>query len=73
MTEKEFFSLKCGMVLSERFDNQKYYVIDCEDVFGSECMDKEHTVYKATEIDGNTQVRISKSNAQFWKIEGKIK
>lgn len=72
MTEKEFFSLKYGMVISERFDKERYYVIDGEDVFGNEYMDQECMVYRATEIDGHSVARISKSNAPFWKIEGKV-
>lgn len=69
---KRVFSLRYGMVISERFDKEKYYVIDCEDVFGNGHIDKEYMVYGATEIYGCTKVRISKSNAQFWKIEGEI-
>lgn len=73
MTEKEFFALRYGIVISERFDKERYYVIDGEDVFGNGYMNPEYMVYRATEIGGHAQVRISKSNAPFWKIEGKIK
>lgn len=72
MTKKEFCLLKCGTVISGRFQPQKYYVIDCEDVFGNGYMEKECKVFGATELEGKHQVRISRSNAQFWKIEGKI-
>ena len=73
MTEKEFYSLRCGTVISERSHPYKYYVIDLEDEFGNGYMDKECMVFRATEIGARHQVRISKSNAQFWKIEGNMK
>lgn len=73
MTESEFYSLKYGVVLSERFHPEEYYVIDCEDEFGNGYMGKEYIVFGATEIEGHHQVRISRSNAQFWKIEGNMK
>lgn len=73
MTEREFFSLKYGTVVSERFNKEKYYVIDCEDVFGNGHMDKERIVYGATELEGHAQARISKSNAHLWEIEGEMK
>lgn len=50
MTEKEFCSLKYGTVVSERFNPEKYYVINVEDVFG--ITDKDLKVYGATELDG---------------------
>lgn len=71
MTEKEFCSLKYGTVVSERFNPEKYYVINDEDVFG--ITDKDLKVYGATELDGKHQIRISKENAQFWNIEGAVK
>ncbi len=73
MTEKEFYLLKCGTVVSERFHPCKYYVIDCEDEFGNGYRDNKCMVFRATEMGAHHQIRISKSNAQFWKIEGKIK
>lgn len=70
MTQLEFFSLKCGVVISNRFNPEKYYVVDMEDVFGT--TNKENIVFKATEIDGYKQIRIDKNNMQFWKIVGSI-
>ena len=33
MSQLDFFSLKCGVVISNRFNPEKYYVIDMEDVW----------------------------------------
>lgn len=72
MTEEEFSKLKTGIVVSDRFDKDRYYVIDEEDVFGNVDCAPECIVFGATEMDGTQQIRIDKSNAQFWHIEGKL-
>ena len=73
MTEEEFIWLRCGIVISDRFDKNKYYVIDSESVFGCEPTNNEDVVYGAKELDGYSYIRIDKNNAQFWKIEGEIR
>ena len=65
MSQLDFFSLKCGVVISNRFNPEKYYVIDMEDVFGT--TNKENIVFNATEIDGYKQIRIFRDKGMLNK------
>lgn len=73
MTDEEFFRLKVGIVVSCRFDKETYYVVNQEDVFGNGNYVPDKMIFGARELDGARQIRISKNNAQYWSVQGRIK
>ncbi|MFR4978914.1 MAG: hypothetical protein ACLUDG_08305 [Butyricicoccus sp.] len=73
MTDEEFFRLKVGTVVSCRFDKDTYYVVNQEDVFGNGNDIPDKRIFGARELDGARQIRISKNNAKYWSVQGRIK
>lgn len=71
MTEKEFYLLKCGTVVSERFHPCEYYVIDCEDEFGNGYRDKECMVFRATEMEPIIKFGYQNQMHNFGKQRGR--
>ena len=72
MTENEFLQLQLGTVVSSRFAEEIYFVIDDTDQMGTEYRGKRYRVYGARQIDCDTNMaRIDINNCQFWKIKGK--
>lgn len=72
MTENEFLRLELGTVVSNRFDEEAFFVIYDTDQMGTAYRGKRYRVYGAKQIDGNMNfARIDIDNCQFWRIEGK--
>ena len=74
MTENEFLRLEIGTVISDRFKENIYFVIDDIDQMGTAYKGRKYIVYGAKQIDCETNyARIDIHNCKFWKIEGRIK
>ena len=74
MTENEFLRLEIGTVISNRFKENRYFVIDDIDQMGTAYKGRKYIVYGAKQIDCETNyARIDIDNYKFWKIEGRIK
>lgn len=72
MTLAEFKTIKTGTILSCRSEKDEQYVVYMEDSFGEGYRGKEFVTYELKSV--NTEpckyARLSKSNMQFWTIEG---
>ena len=74
MTENEFLRLEIGAVISDRFKENIYFVIDDIDQMDTAYKGRKYIVYGAKQIDCETNyARIDIDNCKFWKIEGRIK
>ena len=74
MTESEFLHLEIGTVISDRFKENRYFIIDDIDQMGTAYKGRKYIVYGAKQIDCETNyARIDIDNCKFWKIEGRIK
>lgn len=74
MTESEFLHLEIGTVISDRFKENRYFIIDDIDQMGTAYKGRKYIVYGAKQIDCETNyARIDIHNCKFWKIEGRIK
>ena len=74
MTENEFLRLEIGTVISDRFKENIYFVIDDIDQMDTAYKGRKYIVYGAKLIDCETNyARIDIDNCKFWKIEGRIK
>lgn len=73
MTDEEFLRLKIGTVVSWRFDKDTYYVVNQEDIFGNGNYTLDRMTFGARELGGMRQIRISKNNASYWSVQGRIK
>ncbi|MCM1101833.1 MAG: hypothetical protein NC079_09140 [Clostridium sp.] len=73
MMENEFLRLESGTVVSERFNENTFFVIYDTDELGTAYKGKRYRVYGAKQMDCDTNfARIDINNCQFWKIEGKV-
>lgn len=74
MTENEFLRLEPGTVISERFNENTFFVIYDTDEQGTAYRGKRYRVCGAKQMDCDAKfARIDINNCQFWKIEGKVK
>ena len=74
MTESEFLHLEIGTVISDRFKENRYFIIDDIDQMSTAYKGRKYIVYGAKQIDCETNyARIDIDNCKFWKIEGRIK
>ena len=73
MTEKEFFQLEVGTVISNIWKTDTYFVIYDTDQMGTAYKGRKYIVYGARQMDYDKNfARIDIHNCQFWRIEGKI-
>ena len=71
MTENEFLRLEIGTVISDRFKENIYFVMDHIDQMGTAYKEQKHIIYGAKQIGCETNyARIDIGNCNFWKIEG---
>lgn len=71
MTENEFLRLGIGTIVSSRFKENIYFVIDDIDQMGTAYKEQKHIIYGAKQIGCETNyARIDIGNCNFWKIEG---